>query len=136
MKIWQQREGSPRQAQGVQPQLPRVPMLSGLCRGDSSQKSPYRHCGKQGQGKEMECLTSSPPWRGDRFSFDIFIISTEICTKSDFFLLFSCRVFFFYPGESISPSWLGKDIDWKGQLGGRRQGGQVRKSHGTAVIMS
>ena len=43
------------------------------------------------------------------FSFDIFIVRTEIRTKSDFFLLFSYRVFF-YPDEFIAPSWLGKDI--------------------------
>lgn len=93
----------------MQPQLPRVPTSSGLCVGESSQKSPYRHCGEQGQEKEIECLTSSHDWRGDTFSFDIFIIKKEICTESDFFLLF-CYSVFFYPDEFIAPSRLGKDI--------------------------
>lgn len=38
---------------------------------------------EQGQGKETECLASSCGWKGDMFSFDIFIIRTGICTKID-----------------------------------------------------
>jgi len=38
------------------------------------------------------------------FSFNIFITRIEICTKSDFFLHFSYRVFF-YPDEFTAPSW-------------------------------
>lgn len=42
--IWHQREGSPGQGEGAQPQPPWVPTLPGLCRGDISQKSPRWVC--------------------------------------------------------------------------------------------
>lgn len=64
------------------------------------------------------------------FSFYIFIDRTEICTKSDFSPP-SPGCFF----DQMSLFSI-KVRTFKGQLGGRRQDGQVRGSHRTAMAVS